>query len=339
MKIQPGELPQRLEKGLMPVYLISGDEPLLVQESCDLIRDAARTAGFQDRIVFHADRQLNWNTVAEEFNALSLFAEKRRIEINLTNGKLGDGRDVIENALLSPPEDVLLLLISTTRLDAAETRRKWYKQLQKTGLHVPVWPVESDRFPGWLQQRARARNLSLTRGALALLAEQMEGNLLAANQELDRLVLFYGTENIDEEAIEKVVENSARYNPFELTSELLAGHCEHAQRLIGGLEQEGENVLGLLALLGKDLNLLSELQQALRRREAPAALLKQRGVRQPRKARVLEQAARRLSPETLRRAMTTCSDIDRAAKGFDPHSPWFHLRNLATELAAPRARH
>jgi len=337
MKIQPGELPQRLEKGLVPVYLISGDEPLLVQESCDLVRAAARADGYQDRMVFHADRQLNWNTVAEEFNALSLFAEKRRIEINLSNGKLGDGRDVIENALLSPPEDVLLLLISTTRLDAAETRRKWYKQLQKTGLHVPVWPVDTDKFPGWLQQRARARGLSLTRGALALLAEQMEGNLLAANQELDRLMLFYGSDNIDEDAIEKVVENSARYNPFDLTSELLAGRCEHAQRIIGGLEQEGENVLGLLALLGKDLNLLTELQQAMRRREPPGTLLKQRGVRQPRKARVLEQAARRLSPDTVRQAITACSDIDRAAKGFDENSPWFHLRNLATALAVPAA--
>ena len=137
MKTQPGQLPQLLKKGLAPVYLISGDEPLLVQECCDQVRKAAREAGYQDRLTYHADHQLDWNSVADECNAMSLFAEKRRIEIHLPTGKLGDGRKVLEQILQAPPEDVILLLISA-RLDAAETKRKWYKDLQKTGVHVPV---------------------------------------------------------------------------------------------------------------------------------------------------------------------------------------------------------
>ena len=215
MKSNPGQLPQLLNKGLSPVYLISGDEPLLVQECCDQVRQAARKAGFHDRLTFHADHQFDWNLIADECSALSLFADRRRIEIHLPTGKLGDGRAVLERVLQNPPDDIILLLISA-RLDAAETRRKWYKELQGTGVHVPVWPVDTDKFPGWLQQRAGNQGLSLTRGALSILVERLEGNLLAASQELDRLSLLANGQTIDEETVERAVQDSARFSGFEL---------------------------------------------------------------------------------------------------------------------------
>lgn len=332
MKAQPAQLPQLLKKGLSPVYLVSGDEPLLVQEACDQIRQAAREAGFKDRVTFHADRQLDWSTVAEEFSALSLFADKRRIEIHLPTGKLGDGRSVMEEVLADPGEDIILILISA-RLDAAELRRKWYKSLQGAGVHVTVWPVDTDKFPGWLQQRAQSRGLTLTRGALAILSERLEGNLLAAAQEIERLALFSQTGTIDEETVEQAVQNSARFNPFELVTEILAGRASHACKILGALQQEGENPLGLLSVLSRDINMAIELQRAMAQREAPGNFLKNRGVRQPQRARVLEQAARRLSAAQLTLALTRCSDIDRAAKGFGDQTPWFHLRTLSTELA------
>ncbi|MBW7470564.1 DNA polymerase III subunit delta [Marinobacter sp. M216] len=332
MKTQPAQLPQLLKKGLSPVYLISGDEPLLVQECCDLVRKAARDAGFQDRLTFHADHQLDWNSVADEFSAMSLFAERRRIEIHLPTGKLGDGRAVLEQVLKEPPEDIVLLLISA-RLDAAETRRKWYKELQNKGVHVPVWPVDADKFQGWLQQRASSRGLSLTRGALAILAERLEGNLLAASQELDRLSLLGNGSTIDEETVEQAVQDSSRFNGFELVTELLAGRAPHAGKMIGILQQEGENPLGLLAVLTRDLNLILELKGTSAQGENPSAFLKKRGVFQPQRARVIEQAARRLDRKQLHEAIELCSQIDRAAKGFDDLSPWHHLRNLSVHLA------
>ena len=332
MKAQPAQLPQLLKKSLSPVYLVSGDEPLLVQEACDQIRQAAREAGFQDRVTFHADRQLDWGSVAEEFSALSLFADKRRIEIHLPTGKLGDGRGVMEQVLADPGEDIVLILISA-KLDPAELRRKWYKLLQSAGVHVTVWPVDTDKFPAWLQQRAQSRGLTLTRGALAILSERLEGNLLAASQEIERLALFSTTGTIDEDTVEQAVQNSARFNPFELVTEILAGRAAHACRILGALQQEGENPLGLLSVLSRDINMTLALQRALAQREVAANFLKNNGVRQPQRARVLEQAARRLSPRQLTLALTRCSDIDRAAKGFGEHSPWFHLRTLSTELA------
>lgn len=332
MKTTPAQLPQLLKKGLAPVYLVSGDEPLLVQEACDLVRKAAREAGFHDRLTFHADHQLDWNTVADEFSAMSLFAEKRRIEIHLPNGKLGDGRAVLEQVLQDPPEDIILLLISA-RLDAAETRRKWYKELQGKGVHVPVWPVDADKFQGWLQQRASNQGLNLTRGALAIMAERLEGNLLAASQELDRLSLLANGNTIDEETVEQAVQDSSRFNGFELVTELLSGRAPHAGKMITVLQQEGDNPLGLLTVLSRDLNLLLELKSPANQADNPAAFLKKRGVFQPQRARALEQAARRLNRAQLHEAIALCSQIDRAAKGFDSLSPWHYLRDMATLLA------
>ncbi|HLT14104.1 MAG TPA: DNA polymerase III subunit delta [Marinobacter sp.] len=332
MKTQPGQLPQLLKKGLAPVYLISGDEPLLVQECCDQVRKAAKEAGFQDRLTYHADHQLDWNAVADECNAMSLFAEKRRIEIHLPTGKLGDGRKVMEQILQSPPDDVVLLLISA-RLDAAETKRKWYKDLQGTGVHVPVWPVESDKFSGWLQQRANNQGLHFTRGALAMLAERLEGNLLAASQELDRLALLTDGKTIDEETIELAVQDSARFNGFELVTELLAGKAAHAGKIIGVLQQEGENPLGLLSVLIRDIHLVIELKTALPPGDNPSGFLKKRGVFQPKRASAIQQAARRLSIQQLHQAISLCSVTDRSAKGFDGLSAWHHLRDLSVLLA------
>ncbi|WP_100638627.1 DNA polymerase III subunit delta [Marinobacter salexigens] len=333
MKTNPGQLPQLLQKSLAPVYLVSGDEPLLVQECCDQIRSAARKAGFNERLTFHADQQLDWNSVADEFSAMSLFSERRRIEIRLPTGKLGDGRPVLERVLAQPPEDIIVLLISA-RLDAAETRRKWYKELQSKGVHVPVWPVDADKFPGWLQQRAKNRGLSLTRGALAILVERLEGNLLAASQELDRLSLLTNGDTIDEETVEQAVQDSSRFNGFELVTELLSGRAPHAGKIIGVLQQEGENPLGLLSVLIRDINLLLELKTGENRSENPSSFFKKRGVFQPQRARALEQAARRLPPLQLHEALKICSQIDRAAKGFDDLSPWHYLRDMSSLLAA-----
>jgi len=332
MKTTPAQLPQSLKKALAPVYLVSGDEPLLVQECCDQIRKVARDQGFADRLTFHADNHFDWNIVAGEFSAMSLFAEKRRIEVHLPTGKLGDGRAVMERILAQPADDIVLLLISA-RLDAAETRRKWYKDLQGKGLHVPVWPVDADKFSSWLQQRAASCGLTLTRDALAILAERLEGNLLAASQELERLALFSKGATIDEGLVEQVVQDSSRFNGFELVSELLMGNASHACKMIGVLQQEGENPLGLLTVLTRDIHLLLELK-APGQNTAPAAFFKKRGVFQPQRAKALEQAARRLNRPQLNNAIHLCSEVDRAAKGFDPLGPWHYLRDMSALLAS-----
>lgn len=332
MKANAAQLPQLLKKGLAPVYLVSGDEPLLVQEACDEIRAAARAAGYEERLSFQADNALNWNQVGDELGAMSLFASKRRIEIHFPTGKLGDGRNLLEQVLAAPPEDIILLL-SSARLDAAETKRKWYKLLQGCGVHVTLWPIEPDKFPAWLQQRAKSKGLQLTRGALDMLSERLEGNLLAASQELDRLQLLSPAQTVDEEIVAEAVLNSARFNIFDLVADLLSGNTAQAFKVIGALEQEGDSPLGMLTVLSRDLRTALALRQALGRRENAAQFLKSHGVRQPQRARAIENLVRRKDPQALQQGLALCSDIDRASKGYGDRTPWDHLRDLAVALA------
>ena len=331
MKVGASQLPNLLRDSLAPVYLISGDEPLLVQECAQQIRTAAHSREFVDRLVFHADQHLDWASVGEELSALSLFAEKRRIEIHFSKGKLGDGQKVLENYFATPSDDIVLLL-TAPRLDAAEIRKAWYKKFQDAGVHVTIWPVEVDRFPQWLQQRARSLGLSLTQGALELLSQRLEGNLLAAAQELDRLKLISASDTIDEKTIAAGVEDSARYSIFDLIENLLSGDIPHSCRIATVLEQENENPLGFLAMLTRELDTLAALQSAIAEGQQAATFFQKRHIRQKNRVQTLERAARRLSPAILDQAVFLCSSIDRAAKGYGGDTPWSLIRDLATLL-------
>lgn len=332
MKINAAQLDSQLKRKLAPLYLVSGDEPLLVQEACDAIRRAAREAGFDERQVYHAEAGFDWRQIEEETGALSLFAAKRRLEIHLVKGRLGDGQGVLERFLADPPEDILILLIAP-RLDSTETRKKWFKRVQEEAVFVPVWPVDLDRFPDWLRQRAQALGLSLTRPALDELSERTEGNLLAACQELERLSLLCPGGTVDERTVNDAVLDSARFNVFEFAAETLAGRVTHAQRILGVLEQEGENPLGILAILSRDLHLAQALHHHIRKGLPVPDFLRKQAVRPPQRARQLQQAAQRLSPEQLEQALANCQAVDRAAKGLSPLSPWQQLRSLVSRLA------
>lgn len=334
MKASVSQLNTHLRKTLAPVYLVSGDEPLLVQEACDAIRKAARDREYFDRQVFHADTNLDWNLVRDEVSALSLFASKRRIEIHLPKGKLGDGKTVIEDFLKQPADDIIVLLIST-RLDPGEQRKRWLKQVEEAGVHVQIWPVDLHRFPEWLRERAVAKGLSLTGGALELMADRTEGNLLAASQELDRLHLLCPDGSVDEQMVEEAVLDSARFNVFELVSEVLQGRAVHAQKILTTLEHEGENPLGVLAILSRELQTLMALQHEMQHGHPTRQFFNSRRIRQPQRARQLEQAARRVSSIRLNEAITLCAQVDRAAKGQDTALPWMALSQLVGHLTAP----
>ncbi len=320
MKVSPTQLPDQLAKGLAPAYLVSGDEPLLVQEACDRIRESARLAGFTERKVFHADAQFDWRLVEEETQSLSLFAEQRRIEIRLGSGKPGKGRTFLEQFLAQPPEDVVLLL-SGPRLDGGEFRHNWYKQLQKQGLHVQIWPVDADQFPRWLEGRCRDMGLTITRDALSMLCERVEGNLLAAHQELQRLRLISGDGTIDEATVSEAVLDSSRYNAFELSAEALSGQVGHALKMLATLRAEGANSLALLGIIQRDMKHVSGLHQAWQNQQNAAEYFKRQGIRQRQQQTALERGARRLTPERCRSIRELSRTLDRATKGYDTTTP------------------
>lgn len=335
MKINVRELASQLEKGIMPFYLVTGDEPLLVQESCDQIRAAARSAGYEERQVFQVDAQFNWQALAEETQSLSLFANQRRIEVHLSSGKPGQGRDFLEGFLQQPPDDVVLL-VSGPRLDAGEFRRNWYKGIQGRGLHVQVWPVDAREFPQWLEQRCRAAGLKITRDALRILVERLEGNLLAATQELERLRLIADGEHVDERTVEDSVLDSSRHNAFELSAEACRGQRAHALRMLAGLRQEGTAPLQILAILHRDLKHINALQRAWRGGEQSRDYFRNHGIRQRQQQQSLESAARRLSSADCTAAREQALLADRATKGYDTTAPaWNRLEALIECMTRP----
>lgn len=328
MKVNLPQLAATLRKAPLPAWLVSGDEPLLVQEACDSIRAAARAQGFSERIVFHTDQPNSWPRVRDELSALSLFAERRRIEIHLHNGAPGDGRSVLEDYLDAPSDDIQLLIISA-RLDSKEQNKRWHKRLIEVGGVVQIWPIDPPQFSAWLAQRAEARGLRMTREALHILAERVEGNLLAANQELDRLQLLCPGGQLDERLVEESVQDSARFDPGEFVGEVLLGRTAHALRILDVLREEGTHPLPILALLARQIRLAIGLRRWQRGGQPDKGFFDQHFIRMRSQIQQLEQAARRLPDETLHRALALCADTDASIKGVTSESPWRLLASLA----------
>ena len=334
MKVAPEQLPDQLAKRLDAAYLVTGDEPLLVQEACDRIRERALADGYEERTLFQTDAQFDWQQVHDETQALSLFANQRRIEVRMHSGKPGKGRDIFEAFAKAPPEDVVLI-VSGPRLDGSETSKAWYRHWQKIGIHVPVWPVDPADFPRWLARRADAMGLKLTRNAVSQLSERLEGNLLAAHQELERLKVAVGDDPVDDAVAIGGVEDSSRYNAFELSTEALSGNRVHALQMLRRLEEEGTNTLAILGVLQRDLKHLASLQHSLRQGSNAATWFKHNGVRQPPLRKALERASRRHNAASISRAYEQARQVDRASKGQDPAvPPWSALTALVETLSA-----
>lgn len=334
MRVSVQQLPGLLEKSLAGLYLVTGDEPLLVEEACDQIRAKARELGFEERKVYQADNQLDWGAVIEEASALSLFAERKRLEITLPTGRIGNGKDFIEQFVLNPGEDVIVLIIGP-RLDGAELRKKWVKTAQEKGIHVQVWPIEASQFPGWLQHRARERGLRLTEGAQHLLVDRLEGNLLVAKQELDRLLLLAPDGLVDETLIENSVLDSSRFTVFAFCEALLKGDVAHGQKMLSVLEQEGQSALAVLAILSRDFKQLLALGQARAQGQQAAAFFKAQRINQRQQQQALATASRRLNQRQTEQLLRQCTLIDQAAKGSLNDSPWRLLRHLLVKASKP----
>ena len=239
MKLPLDSLARRLEQGLLPVYLISGDEPLLAGEAADAVRARARAEGFSEREVLVLDRGADWEAVRAAVGTLSLFAARRIIELKLPTGKAGvSGGRALASAIESAGGDTLLLIL-TGRLDRDAQSAEWVRAAEARGAWISVWPIASGAMVPWLEARCRKLELAVDPQALEALAEQTQGNLLAAQQELEKLKLLAGGNRVTLERMLAVITDSARFSVSELTESLVAGQLTRALRVLGGLEAEG----------------------------------------------------------------------------------------------------
>ena len=239
MKLRPEQLHQHLRNGLSPVYLVTGDEPLQLLEAADDIRRSAREHGYSERQVMEAGTGFDWNSLGQEADALSLFAELRVLDLRIPSGKPGrEGGQAICDYLERPADDTLLL-VTMPKLDASQQRSKWFRAIENKGAVIQVWPVPAAQMPGWIKNRAQHHGLQLSFDAAQLLAQHTEGNLLAAAQELDKLRLNHGVGNLGVDQVMESVSGHAHFTVFELVDAALAGDATRGIRILRSLQAEG----------------------------------------------------------------------------------------------------
>ncbi|ODU09573.1 MAG: DNA polymerase III subunit delta [Rubrivivax sp. SCN 71-131] len=344
MQIRAEQLQARLQRGLDRVYTLHGDEPLQAQEAADAIRAAARAAGHGERQVFTVSgAHFDWSTVLGAAQAQSLFSERRLLEIRVPSGKLGkDGSEALQRYCRALPED-LLTLVLLPRLDGQQTKSAWFSALDAAGPTLRFDPVERRALPAWLAQRLAHQGQRAQEGPagqlmLAFFADRVEGNLLAAHQELQKLALLYPAGELSFEQVEAAVLNVARYDVFKLGEAILAGQVERALRMLAGLRAEGEAAVLVHWTLAEDIRALDRVRRALDDgRPLPLALREARvwGL----KEKLFERALPRLGADTLAHWLAAASTCDGLVKGLRhpdwPTEPWAGLRRLVLTMLEP----
>jgi DNA polymerase-3 subunit delta len=324
VRLSADQLSGALERGLKPVYLVSGDEPLTVGECADAIRAAARAAGYADRTVFFIERGFSWDELRHATHALSLFAERRLFELRMPSGKPDKGAQVLFNIAAEPPPDVLTLIV-TDKLDRKASEAPWVRAVEKHGAWIPVWPVSAESLPAWLERRAATLGLTLQEPA-ARVIERVEGNLLAAKQELEILALLAQGGVIDEALVMRTVGDSARYDVFQLAEAAAAGDAVRALRVLAGLRGEGAEPTLILWALVRELRGLWQARERDRVGSNGGGGWSQAAKPSPR-------ALRRAGKMPLAALLQQAARVDRTIKGIMPGDPWSSIVSLTMGMA------
>jgi DNA polymerase III subunit delta len=326
LRVTAEQLPATLARGLATVYLISGDEPLLVDEAAAAIRAAARAAGYLDRRVFFIDRSFSWDELQHAAQSLSLFAERRLFELRMPSGKPDKGAARLEDLAARPPPDVISLILSD-KLDKKAADADWVRAVEKHGVWMPVWPVEAAAMPGWLRARAKALQVEIEPEAAQLIVERVEGNLLAAKQELEKLRMLEPHRPISVELVLRSVGDSARYDVFQLAQAAAAGDAARAFHVLSGLKGEGVEPSLILWALVRELRGLWQARERERLRSNARASGWNLA------ASPTPQALARKAKLPLARLMVQCSRADRVIKGLAAGDPWSAITGITGAFA------
>ncbi len=341
MQVRADQLPQHLAKGLRPLYTVWGDEPLLAQEAGDAIRAAARAAGCTERQVHTVSgAHFDWSSLLGASQAMSLFAERQLIEIRIPGGKPGkDGSEALQRYCDQLSDDIVTL-VQLPKLDRTQQSSGWFGALDAAGVTVRVDPIERKALPQWIAQRLAAQGQRVMGGdegqrTLAFFADRVEGNLLAAHQEVQKLGLLYPAGELGFEQIEAAVLNVARYDVFKLGEAVLAGQVARALRMLEGLQAEGEAAVLVHWTLAEDIRALKRVRDAMQGgKPLPMALRENRvwGVRE----RLFERAVPLLTDNGLAALLDAAQICDGLVKGLRhpdwPLDAWESLRRLVLML-------
>lgn len=339
MQLSAAQLNSHVHKELKSLYTLHGDEPLLIQEALDTLRSAARSQGYTERSVFTvAGAHFDWSEVLAAGGSLSLFADKQMLELRIPSGKPGKEGSVALQKLAQAAQgnDSTLTIVVLPRLDRATQGAAWFTALE-AGVTVAVSAVERAALPQWIAQRLAVQNQRVLAGepgqrCLQFFADRVEGNLLAAHQEIQKLALLYEPGELSFEQVERAVLNVARYDVFKLSEAVLAGRLMRVQRMLDGLEAEGEAEVLVHYTLSEDIRALKRVKDAIKQGKPMPMALREQRVWGPRE-RLFERALPKLSDAVLRDLLQAAHQVDGVVKGLKakgwPNQPWQALHQLA----------
>jgi len=331
MRTYTDQVARTLEKGLAPVWLIAGDEPLLTGEAADLVRAHARKEGFTGRDLFVTDRSFDWSEVATASRTLSLFSERRILEIRMPTARPGKEGGAVLAALAADPGPDNLVLVITSRPEKDAWSSAWLKAFEKHGVFVQSSPVEIGKLPQWISQRASKAGLILEPGAAEFLAERVEGNLLAAQQEIEKLALLTPAGRVSMDAMQAAIANSARYSVYQLGEAALDGDAPRSLRILDGLRAEGAEPPLVLWALCRELRALADMRNGIRK--------KTYGANAERHEALVSRAAKRTARQPIGPWFVAAARIDRQFKGQAGKgggNPWTSLTALVADIAGAK---
>ena len=343
MQISHAQLTAHLAKGLRGLYTVVGDEALLVQEATDAIRAAARGAGFTERVVHTAaGAHFDWRGVVASASEMSLFADKQIIDIRVPTGKPGKEGSTALQAIAEAAQDSddTLTLITLPRLDGATGKSAWVGALEQCGVFIKIDPVERAALPHWIAQRLAQQNQRVQAGeagqqSLSFFADRVEGNLLAAHQEIQKLGLLYPPGELSFEQVEQAVVNVARYDPFKLTESVLGGQLQRVQRMLDGLKAEGVSPVVVHWALAEEVRALYRVKQSTDAGKPMPVALRENRIWGPRE-RLIERVIGALQGKQLAQWVQLAHAVDGVVKGLRapdlPQEPWGALHVLASTV-------
>lgn len=337
MRLAQAQLGTHLKQGLQPLYVLVGDEPLAQRECLDTIRIAARTQGFDERTSLTVERNFNWQQIQSFGQSISLFSSRRLLELNIPNGKPGveGGKALQALAAKALPDTTVVIILPTLERDAKNSA--WFAALEAQSQTITLNEIDAAHLPKWIANRLALQGQHTSAQTLEFLAHQVEGNLLAANQEVQKLGLLYPQGELSDETVREAVLNVSRYDAFQLGEAVLAGDAERTVRILQGLQDEGENAVAVMNPLMWVLRPLVRIKQAEMRGENLTNAMTSARIYGDKQA-LVKRALGRLSLRQLEAALQKLADIDKTAKGVMLGDAWLEISRLCFGLAKVRGR-
>lgn len=321
MRLKPEQLLSSLQKNISAVYLLHGDEPLQIGEMSDLIRHSAKKAGFLEREIFSTDTGFEWSEITTAASSMSIFGDKKVLDVRVPTANFGnEGAKTLISYCEKIPVDTILL-ITCGKLNSAAMKTRWFEAIDKVGITIQVKPLEGDELFQWLQARLSQRGLNTDRAGIALLAERVEGNLLAAAQEIEKLYVLYGNATLTQAQIFDVVADSSRYDVFKLVDAILVANKNRIFKVLAGLQAEGIAPPVILWGLMREARTLCKVKLELGDGKSRDIVFRNNQIWDKRGG-LVEKAIKRLPHDKLFEILTLCAKADRQAKGQEAGNVW-----------------